>query len=332
MKPNREFPGRERLEDLLLESRTRTLSAVEREELNAILRADESARTFAAQTLMDDAALAEELRAEQMESLLAADSGGMLGASYHPPAATRRVWFQWRPLMAASAGIVLGIFCTSIVLAYVAPSLGKAVTLLDDSFESGPPPLVTGVAVEAGRWSGDYTEVVGEQQGVKPESGQKMLRLLRADYEGKTNAKESYVADIYRMVDMRPYRQEFADGGAVVQLSAGFNAFDFPTEEIYSAKMSIHAFDAESVTNGTLRAVSAWDENCLAAASTGAARLDRKPATWERRTSDLRLPANTDFLLIHMMIQAGRGPRPEASFAGHFIDDVSVTLRHSPLR
>ena len=254
------------------------------------------------------------------------------------PAASPRVpgrnpvWLSSRPLTAAVAGIVLGIICTSVVFAYVAPLLGKVVTLLDDSFESGSAPLVTGVPVEPGRWSGDYSEVVGEEQGVKPESGKKMLRLLQGDYEGKTNTKGSHVADIYRLIDMRPHRHEFADGSAVVQLSAGFNAFEFPHGETYTGKMTIHAFDAETATNGSLRAASAWDESCLAAASTGPTRLDRNPATWQRMTIDLRVSANTDFLLIHLMIPAGPGTHTQAGFGGHYIDDVRLTLRHSPLR
>ena len=245
---------------------------------------------------------------------------------------SRSRWLSWRPLAAAAAGIVFGIICTSVVFAYVAPSLGKVLTLLDDGFESGPAPLVTGVPVEPGRWSGDYSEVVGEQQGVKPESGKKMLRLLRGDYEGKANAKGSHVADIYRLIDVRPYRQEFADGSAVVQLSAGFNAFEFPQGETYTSKMTIHAFDAETATNGSLRAVSAWDESCLATAGTGPMKLDRNPATWQQMTTDLRLPANTDFVMIHLMIPAAPRTHTQEGFGGHYIDDVRLTLRHSPPR
>ncbi len=246
------------------------------------------------------------------------------------PRGTR--WLSWRPLTAAAAGIVFGIFCTSVVFGYVAPSLGKVITLLQESFEAAPAPLVTGVPIEPGRWSGDYSEVVGEQQGVKPESGKKMLRLQRGDYEGKTNAKGSHVADIYRLIDVRPYRQEFADGSAVVQLSAGFNAFEFPHGETYTGKMTLHAFDAETATNGSLRAASAWDESCLGAAATGPTRLDLNPATWQWMTTDLRLPANTDFLLIHLIIPGGPGTHAQEGFAGHYIDDVRLTLRHSPLR
>lgn len=241
-------------------------------------------------------------------------------------------WLQWRPLAAAAAGIVFGIFCTSLVFAYVAPSLGTVFTLLQESFESGPAPLVTGVPVEPGRWSGDYTEVVGEEQGVKPESGEKMLRFLKADYEGRQNANSSRLADVFRLIDMRPYRQEFTDGSAVVQLSAGFNAFVFPQGEDYSCRMTLHAFDAETATNGSLRNASVWDETCLAAASAGPVRLYRNPTNWRRLHSDLRVPATTDFLLIHLTISAQRGAHPVPGFGGHYIDDVRLTLRHGPVK
>ena len=59
--------------------------------------------------------------------------------------------------------------------------------------------------------------------------------------------------------------------------------------------------------------------------------LDLDPVTWQRLTSDLRLPANTDFLLINLMIPTQKGTSLEKGFAGHYIDDVRLTLSHSPL-
>ena len=212
-------------------------------------------------------------------------------------------WFPWRLLTAVVAGIAFGILCTSMVFGFVSPSLGKVVTLLDDSFESGPAPLLTGVPIEPERWSGDYSEVVGEQLGVKPESGRKMLRFLRGDYEGKPNPEGSKIGDMYRLIDMRPYRKEFADGGAVLQFSAGFNAFAFPEKEKYRFKMSIHAFDAETATKGSWRVGNTLAADELAGAGAGRIKLDRNPATWQRMTGDLRLPGNTDFLLIHIAIE-----------------------------
>lgn len=313
-----------RLDVLLSRAADESATAEEWGELEALLAADPSARRRYVQ-MMD---LHAELRARHAKAL-SPDAPQNL-----PKPRGSVAWFSWRPLTAAAAGLVIGLCCASVVFAYVAPSLGtsdKAVTLLDDGFESGPAPLVTGVPTEPGRWSGDYTDVVGEQQGVTPVSGGKMLRFLRADYEGKPNAIASRVVDAYRLIDVRPYRQEFANGSMVAQLSAGFNAFEYPRSETYIGTITIHALDGESMTNGSLRAISARDDTSLAVASTGGVQLDRNPESWQRLTSDLRVPANTDFLLIHILIPAGQRTREKAGFGGHYVDEVRLTLRRSPL-
>lgn len=328
MKPNPELPWRERLEELLLESRTRTLSAAEREELNASLRTREDARSHAAQMLMDDAALAEELRAAQMESLLTADSGGMLGATQPFADVERRTgWFQWRPLTAAAAGIAIGLFCATVAWAYVGPSLGKVLTLLQDSFESGPAPEVTGVPIEPDKWSGDYSEVVGEQQGVKPERGEKMLRFLRGDYDGRS-IPSSHSSDVFRLVDVRPYRREFADGGAVVQLTAAFNAVAFSEDETFSATLTLFALDASLVGNEVVKGVNVLSTESLAFSRSSRVMMDRDPATWQRVSNELRLPPSTEFLMIRMGMSNDTKSKDKRrdSFAGHVADKVQLVL------
>ena len=294
-----------------------TITPEEHAELQHCLRADESARRlwFAHQDLDDG--LHDLVRSSAVSPSLKAK---------------RERWPAWRPLTAAAAGLVIGLFSASLVLAYVGPSRGKVVTLLNESFESGPAPLVTGVPLQAGGWSGDYSEVVGAQQEVKPESGRKMLRFLRADYEGKAEPEGSYVADVYQLIDLRSYRGEFADGGAVAQLSAGLNAFAFPEGEQYVGSLSLTALDTEMALNGSTRTAQTLDSDYLAMTSGGRLRLDRDPATWQQMKSELRLPQNTDFILIHIGVARGPKSQMNPTFAGHFLDDVRVTLvRRSPL-
>lgn len=321
--------NRQQLEELTDHWRNGCLTEGQASELNQALRGSEEARRY--------------FRAEaQLHGLLhcaaAAAAVAEAGAHLSPqPVRTDTTalrssnWLSWRPLAAAAAGIVLGMFCTSLVFAYVAPSLGKAMSLLQESFESGPAPLVTGVPIEAGRWSGDYTEVVGEQQGVKPTGGNKMMRFLRADFEGKENA-DGYVADLYQLIDLRPYRSEFADGGAVLQFSAGFNASAFPADESYGGLMSIHALDAETVKTETLGDRQMLNVDALAMAGSSRLMLDRDPATWQRQATDLRLPLNTDFLLIHVGVTHATKAQRRAVFDGHYLDDVRLVLtRRAPL-
>lgn len=243
------------------------------------------------------------------------------------PDKTTSRWFQWRPLAAAAAGLVIGLFSASVLASYAISSQEKSVTLLREDFESGPAPLVMGVPLQPDVWSGDYTGIVGEQvqQGVKPASGQRMLRFLRADYEGKAQPEGSYFSDIYRLIDLRSYRATFGDGGAVVQLSGSFNAFPFPQSERYGCSMSLYALDAATATNGSTRH-GAELRDSLAMARNSRVMLDRDPKTWQRVNVELRLPPNTDFLLVHISVDHANRDQRRVTFDGHYLDDVRITL------
>ncbi len=238
-------------------------------------------------------------------------------------------WLQWRSI---AAGVIFGMLCTSVVFGFALPLAGKALTLLRESFENASLPLFTGVPIEPGLWSGDVSEIVGEQQGVKPACGGKMLRFLRADFEGKPSPDSSHLADMHQLIDLRPYRQEIADGGAVVEVSASFNAIPFPEDEKYGCAVSIFALDAEMATNGSTRSGSTLMTDALAMTRSDRGRLiDREPTTWQRVTSDLRLPPDTDFVMIRLHINRSRRS-PGITFAGHYADDVRVSLiRRAPL-
>jgi hypothetical protein len=249
-----------------------------------------------------------------------------------PRQSTNR-WFQWRPMAAAAAGLVLGLFGATVLASYAISSQAKSISLLQEDFESGTAPQVTGVPLQTGIWSGDYTEIVGEQpqQGVKPASGKKMLRFLRADYEGKPHPEGSYISDLYRLVDLRPFRSTFGDGGAVVQLSGSFNAYHFPDSERYGCSMALYALDASAATNGTTRRISELNSEALAMVRNSRVMLDQNPETWQRSTVELRLPANTDFLLLHICVDHFNKTQRRPTFDGQYLDDVRLTLARRPL-
>jgi hypothetical protein len=314
--------------DLIQRYISGTITEAETKALERQLETDAALRDWYLDAVHLDSAL--EVAAEAAELALS------LPVPFSQRALTRRssrpsLWLSWRPLAAAAAGIVLGAFCASVVFAYVVPALEKVTTVLQESFESGPAPRVTGVPIETGHWSGDYTEVVGEQQGVKPESGSKMLRFLRADYEGKPNPEENHVGDLYRLIDMRPYREEFADGASVAQVSAAFNASEFPLDQRFDCSLTLYALDAESATNGSTRSGIKRSEAPLGIQKSRMT-LDHHPATWQRLRSELRLPPSTDFLMVRICIQYPLKSAPRPTFTGHYVDDVRLTMaRRNPL-
>jgi len=247
-----------------------------------------------------------------------------------PPSLPRFPWLSWRPLTAAAAGIVFGMFCTSVAFAYVAPSLGKVITLLQEGFESGPAPLVTGVPSEPNVWSGDYSEIVLESEGVKPEDGWKMARLLRSDYEGRTEQGRSQQGDLMRVIDVRPYLGQSKSADVVMTLSAHFNAVPFPAAEHYQGLVMIYALDADKELPGRTE----WDiEKNALAQCIGKCDVDRDPATWQAASTRLLLPAGTAFVMLKASMARKPGESEKLSslpksevFAGHFVDGVDASI------
>jgi hypothetical protein len=130
---------------------------------------------------------------------------------------------------------------------------------------------------------------------------------------------------------MKPYRGEFEDGGAVVQLSASFNGVEFPADEDYECSLTLYAMDAASVRAAYTRNGIKLDETPLGVQKRRM-NLDRSPATWQRLTSELRLPPETDFLIVRICIQSSAQSAPQQTFAGHYLDDVRLVMaRRKPL-
>ena len=307
----------------LLQAVRDTQDTSARAELNMLLRDNPEARPIMARLMVDEEALISRLREDGIVELLEP-------APTHKTAPRMRArWFAWRPLTAMTAGVVFGLFGASVLLGF---GLGgrrteKVTSLFVESFESGPAPLVTGVPQQLNQWSGDFSELVGEQQGVKPAQGTKMARVLRSDFEGKVSSKRNFQGDLMRVVDVRPFSRQINGGEVVMSASALFNAAPFPETERYDGVVTIYALDALGSTEKTLL------EDSLAHSYGLRPSLDRDPGTWEQATSRLQLPAGTEFVILKVSVR--RWPKDKESqsalpspvtFAGHFVDDVRASI------
>jgi hypothetical protein len=306
-----------------------TISETETEALEQQLKTDAALRDWYLDAVHLDSAL--EVTAESAEialSLPLPPSQRVLTAPPSPPA---RTLFS-RPVTSAVAGIIFGTLCTSVVFAYVAPSVGKAISLFQDSFEKGPAPLMTGVPSVPEQWSGDFSEVVVEHEGVKPKHGGKMARLLRSDYQGRAIPRPSRQGDLMRLVDVRPFLRNLNGGETVTTLSAVFNAVPFPATERYDGMVTIYALGADTDLRG---ATEDSVKEAALAFSVGAVRsLDRDPNTWQPASTRLLLPAGTAFVMLKVSVcrmpvgAESLSVLPEfVTFSGHFIDDVRASIR-----
>ena len=311
-----------RLLRLLLAVRE-TQSPSARAELNMLLRENAEARPIMARLMVDEQALISRLREDGIVELLEP------ARAPKPAPRIRTRWFARRPIMAMSAGILFGLFGASVLLGF---GLGgrwteKVMVLLQDGFEQGAAPLVTGVPQQLNQWSGDFSELVGEQQGVRPAHGTKMIRMLRSDYEGKISSKRNFQGDLMRIVDVRPFSREINGGEVVLSTSALFNAAPFPETERYDGVVTIYALGKLGSTEKTLL------EDSLAHSYGLRPSLDQDPATWEQAATRLQLPAGTEYVILKVSVRRWpTGNENQASlpspvtFAGHFVDDVRTSI------
>jgi hypothetical protein len=249
-----------------------------------------------------------------------------------PTSLPRFPWLSWHPLTAAAAGIVFGMLCTTVVLGFGARSVEKVVSLLQESFESGPAPQVTGVPSGPDLWSGDYSEIVMEFEDAKPEDGSRMARLLRSDYEGRTVPRPSRQGDLMRVLDVRPYLTDAKSADVVMTLSAQFNAAPFPDTERYDGMVTIYALGADAERRGATE--DSVKEDALAFSIGECRNVDRDAGTWQAASTRLLLPPGTESVMVKVSFR--RMPLgaetlsslPESlTFAGHFVDEVRASVR-----
>ena len=293
-----------------------------RAELNTLLRENADARSTMARLMVDEQALINRLRDDSIVALLEPDPKA------ETPLRTSTRWFAWRPLTAAAAGLVIGLFSASMVFGFGVRSLEKVVSLFQESFESGPAPLVKGMPQEVNLWSGDYSEVVERYEDVKPAQGTKMVRMLRSDFEGKASSMPNRQGDLSRIIDVRSFMRDANGGEFVMTLSALFNAAPFPDSQRYDGVVALYALGELGSTEESLM------EDALAISNGSCNSMDRDPSTWESATSRLLLPTGTEFVMLKVSFRRwpkGSGDQPSLpdlmTFAGHFVDDVRASIR-----
>jgi hypothetical protein len=242
-----------------------------------------------------------------------------------------------RTVGAAAAGLVLGAFSASLVFGKTVFPHKKVVRILEEGFESGRAPDAKGVPRKPGFWGGDYADSVPEQGGVKPRTGQRMLKFVRADYEGKP-AQFSYSADLYRLIDLQGQNIGPADGETSVIVEANFRSVPFQPPSVYGAHIWVHAFEAlpGDGVEGTPwfqpnRPAGSFSPHTPSASTQRALRLDPSGAEWQPLRVEMRVPQGTRYLMLSIHVTDSKAGREQTGtgaveFPGQFLDDVQVSL------
>ena len=224
----------------------------------------------------------------------------------------RSAWFSWRPLTAAAAGIVFGMFCTSVVFAYAVPRMRvdrhRVVPLFIERFEDVKAVFGRGFPNDADGWSGDFDEVVSTDGAISPKEGQHMARL--APIAGRKFCAAE------RIVDLAKFPLISGTESRMVEVTASFHGMD--SEWADRNQIRLAAF-AEAPTN--VKAI--WNSD---------GRLDQvlqhlgrtvtmKPGEhgWQTLKVSMEIPTGARSLVIHLGAGVADDVGPKTL---HYIDDV----------
>ncbi|MCY2994872.1 MAG: hypothetical protein NTY19_44475 [Planctomycetota bacterium] len=240
-------------------------------------------------------------------------------------------WLTRAALVSLGAGLLIGVLSTSLVWAFTLPRVAGPLRiplpLADSSFEQQLPVGHRGIPLQSGAWGGDFARITGREQGIVPKDGQHMLRFLRSNFEGEVS-ELSYVGNMYQVIDLRPWKDAFAEGQTRVELTAWFNAV--PGEANFKFRFGAQLFALEeSPEELSTPSSSGWlTRNNVAFSAHRNVLADDDPVTWQRVTTELRLPPQTQFLVMHVEVARmppSRKPQP-VEFAGHYVDAVELVL------
>lgn len=238
-----------------------------------------------------------------------------------PSRPSRSAWLSWRPLTAAAAGIVFGMFCTSVVFGYVAQraALMKKIPLavFDPGFEDVEPPLDDGLPKRVGQWGVDSAKLVPAENGVQPLEGEHMLRLEPIPREKQV---KNHTSRVYQLLDLRAQPQEILAGDAEVQVTASF----FVTRHDFNSRYLIRviALDEPPETATT----EFWSKTERDDVVSVSQRYDRMPGDGGWQTCSLKIPLPRGAKTLVFIL--GAMPLEDASVQAsvHYLDDVQVSL------
>ncbi|MEI6712995.1 MAG: hypothetical protein WCO60_04540 [Verrucomicrobiota bacterium] len=250
-----------------------------------------------------------------------------------PEPNTQPKWFRWRPLTAAAAGLVIGLFTASVAWAISNPRVTSTIlhlsALADASFEGHSGMVPSGLPVHPGVWSGDASEIV--EAPTQAREGRRALRFLKAEGAPQDATQQSNSCDVYQLVDLRSLRNTLeANEESDLQLTVSF--LDARTEAGNPVRFTAFLFLMQGDPAALQQAWPVAKETMVgggqkAFVSNGGG--DRPQ--WKTLTVRCAFSAQADFALIQ--IGAGRDVKantPHPELGAQFVDDVQLTLKTRP--
>lgn len=274
--------------------------------LNRLLREDGEAREW----LITEAAFATRLGGLALASLSEEDE---------PAGETRRRRRKWAPLVTATAGLTVGVCCTSALFAFALPRSVNELTLLQESFERPAQRWEPGFPTRADEWAGDAGEVVLATPDVKPKDGRRMLRL-----DPSPALTLSYLE---RVIDLGSYPMPAEHQSRQVEVRVSFHAAMPGFRDRYTLRLAAFSRPPEEIK--ALWAGVSWKEmDSQTLASTKRALSTTSDARgWQTITAVVDAPREARCVVVSLA--SGLFETPDLKLP-HYVDDVHVRMLYGP--
>jgi hypothetical protein len=295
--------------ELLIEHLHGRLPPEKHAALNDLLRRDTEAREW----LRTESALETRLRALAVEKA-AEDTAHGFEQPRLSSAPTR--WLSWRPLTAAAAGLVIGLFSASLVLAVTSPkaTTERLFSLVNGSFDDSS--VGHGFPHQIGGWSGDDAAIADGK-----------LQFVAAEGDAGDPGTRAIACDVFQLVDLRPLKTLPRSGGEIVlELSASFlDARPANTNPSVTFFCQLYLFQGDPAQMHQTWPKSIPD--ALASSSAQATTLGRDAKGGRILNARCLLPGEADFAVAQLVARPNLRP---TKLEGLFADDVKLTLKTAP--
>lgn len=293
--------------ELLIEHMHGRLPLEKHGALNDLLRRDAEAREW----LRTESALETRLR------LLAVEAGvetrdESFGPSRTTPASSR--WLSWRPLTAAAAGLVIGLFSTSLIFGFAGNRHFSVLTLLKEGFEDAGMPRESSVPTRVDVWAGDMLAPREASGKVRPAEGSRMATLPLVTTEKRRLSHAFRFIDVSRLPAGNPAQSR------QIEVTAKFHCEKPGIKDRLQVRLA--AFD-ESVDEA--REIWLRDEAGELALMHVTKTVKTDPAVfgWNTVHAVMDLPDDARVLFISLAAGVAHGDKSKVE---HYLDDVQVRL------
>ncbi len=237
------------------------------------------------------------------------------------PRSNRNAWLAWRPLSAAAAGLVLGMFCTSMVFGFVSHRLAVSkklpLAVYEPGMENAEAVLGDGFPHQIGQWGVDSAAVVSTENGVQPCEGKRMLRLEPIPREKEV---KNHTSRVYQVLDLGSLPMRGIVDDAEVKITASFFAANADVSSRYLIRAVALIDTPEQATKDF------WSKTENDDVVSVSQRFDAPSGErgWHTFSLKIPLPRGMQSLVI---ILGAVPPADESAVASvHYLDDVNVSV------